>query len=50
LPSSSVRNRLFFVIAGMALLASASIGVVYLATEAGRLNGRNDAARSSLAS
>jgi len=41
---SSVRNRLFVVIAGMALLASLSIGAVYVATETERLDVR-DAAR-----
>jgi hypothetical protein len=30
---SSVRNRLFMLIAGTALLASLSIGAAYLATE-----------------
>jgi len=41
--SSSVRIRLFLVIAGMALLASLSIGAVYMATEAERLDIRDDA-------
>jgi hypothetical protein len=40
---SSVRNRLFVVIAGMAVLASASIGAVYLATESERLAVRTEA-------
>jgi len=35
---SSVRNRLFIVIGAMALLASLSIGAVYLATETERLD------------
>jgi diguanylate cyclase (GGDEF)-like protein len=39
---SSVRSRLFVVIAGMALLASMSIGVVYVATESERLDVRDD--------
>jgi diguanylate cyclase (GGDEF)-like protein len=40
---SSVRNRLFVLIAGTALLASLSIGVAYLATESERLDARADA-------
>ncbi|MEP6680636.1 MAG: diguanylate cyclase [Chloroflexota bacterium] len=40
---ASVRNRLFFVIAGMALLASLSIGAAYVATEPERLTVRADA-------
>jgi HAMP domain-containing protein len=44
LSSSSVRIRLFLVIAGMALLASLSIAAVYVATEAERLDVRDDAA------
>ncbi|HEY8818100.1 MAG TPA: sensor domain-containing diguanylate cyclase [Candidatus Limnocylindrales bacterium] len=39
---SSVRNRLFLVIAGMALLSSISIGAVFLATEASRTDVRAD--------
>jgi Diguanylate cyclase, GGDEF domain len=39
---SSVRNRLFAVIAGMALLASLSIGAVFVATEAERIDIGND--------
>jgi diguanylate cyclase (GGDEF)-like protein len=39
---ASVRNRLFLVIAGMALLASVSIGAVYVATETERLDVRHD--------
>jgi diguanylate cyclase (GGDEF)-like protein len=39
---TSVRNRLFLVIAGMALLASVSIGAVYVATETERLDVRRD--------
>jgi diguanylate cyclase (GGDEF)-like protein len=42
LSSSSVRIRLFLVIAGMALLASLSIGAVYVATEGERLDIRDD--------
>lgn len=41
--SWSIRNRLFIVIAGMALLASLSIGAVYLATESERIAVRGDA-------
>ena len=37
---SSVRNRLFVLIAGTAVLASLSIGVAYLATETERLDAR----------
>jgi diguanylate cyclase (GGDEF)-like protein len=40
--TSSVRNRLFAVIAGMALLASLSIGVAYVGTEADRLDVQTD--------
>jgi diguanylate cyclase (GGDEF)-like protein len=39
---SSVRNRLFFVIAGMALLSTLSISGVYLATESERADIRVD--------
>lgn len=39
---SSVRNRLFLVIAGMALLSSLSISVVFLATESERVDIRVD--------
>ncbi|HLQ47679.1 MAG TPA: diguanylate cyclase [Candidatus Dormibacteraeota bacterium] len=39
---TSVRNRLFLVIAGMAVLASVSIGAVYVATETERLDVRRD--------
>jgi len=39
---SSVRNRLFFVIAGMALLSTLSISAVYIATEAERSDVRLD--------
>jgi hypothetical protein len=39
---ASVRNRLFLVIAGMALLASVSIGAVYVATETERIDVRRD--------
>ena len=41
--SWSIRNRLFIVIAGMALLASISIGAAYLATEGERVAVRADA-------
>jgi diguanylate cyclase (GGDEF)-like protein len=41
---ASVRNRLFIVIAGMAVLASGAIGVAYVATETERLEVRSDAA------
>ena len=41
--SWSIRNRLFLVIAGMALLASVSIGAAYLATESERVAVRGDA-------
>lgn len=40
--SWSIRNRLFLVIAGMALLASLSIGAVYLATEGERVAVQGD--------
>jgi diguanylate cyclase (GGDEF)-like protein len=40
---SSVRNRLFLVIAGTALLASLSIGAAYVTTETDRLDVRTDA-------
>jgi diguanylate cyclase (GGDEF)-like protein len=40
---ASVRNRLFVVIAGMALLASLAIGAAYVATETERLDLRSDA-------
>jgi len=40
---SSLRNRLFLVIAGMALSASFSIGIVYVATETERVDVRADA-------
>jgi diguanylate cyclase (GGDEF)-like protein len=43
LSSWSIRNRLFIVIAGMALLASISIGAAYLATEGERVAVRADA-------
>jgi len=43
LPLSSIRNRLFAVIAGMALLSSLSIGVAYLTTEMVRVEVRADA-------
>ena len=39
---SSVRNRLFFVIAGMALLSTLSISAVYIATESERADVRID--------
>jgi diguanylate cyclase (GGDEF)-like protein len=39
---SSVRNRLFVLIAGTALLASIAIGVAYVATEGERLNAAAD--------
>ncbi|MEA2579046.1 MAG: hypothetical protein QOD78_2634 [Chloroflexota bacterium] len=39
---SSVRNRLFFVVAGMALLSTLSISGVYLATESERADVRID--------
>ncbi len=39
---SSIRNRLFFVIAAMAVLASLSIGVGYAVTESARLAVRSD--------
>jgi len=40
--NSSVRSRLFAVIAGMALLASMAIGVTYVATETERVDVRAD--------
>jgi diguanylate cyclase (GGDEF)-like protein len=40
---SSVRNRLFVLIAGTALLASLAIGAAYLATESERVSTREDA-------
>jgi HAMP domain-containing protein len=43
MPMSSVRNRLFVLIAGTALLASLSIGVAYLATESEHVAAREDA-------
>jgi diguanylate cyclase (GGDEF)-like protein len=43
LSPSSIRNRLFLVIAGTALLASLTIGVAYLATESERQDVRSDA-------
>ena len=41
---SSVRNRLFVLVAGTALLASVAIGVVYLGTETERLGASADTA------
>jgi hypothetical protein len=43
---SSVRARLFVVIAGMAVLASLTIGLAYVATESDRLSFQADAARA----
>jgi diguanylate cyclase (GGDEF)-like protein len=43
LPLSSVRNRLFLVIAGMAVLAALSIGAGYVTTEAERVDVHADA-------
>lgn len=40
---SSVRNRLFLVIAGMAVLAALSIGAGYVTTEAERVDVHTDA-------